>query len=154
MLKKSTIANKDPEKIEIELENWKDGTITNYNDTRRKNESFGQMKNAMLYQDGVAGPRPGTAAYGTALAANPDGGDTFTRYNSDGTKTIVSVMCAGGIIYYSINDMVTWVNSGATYTSGVRTRVREYNSSVYIYNGVDNLKVMDLTTFVVTTFAT
>lgn len=152
MITKANVPNKDPKKITIELENWKAGTITNFNDTRRPNESFGRMKNAMLYQDGVAGPRPGTAAYGTALVANPDGGKTFTRYNSDGSKTIITVMCANGKIYYSTNDMVTWNDSGATYTNGTRTRLMEYNAAVYIYNAVDNLQVMNLTTFLVTQY--
>jgi hypothetical protein len=153
MISKSTIPNKDPERISIELENWKAGTINNFNDTRRPNESFGSMKNAMLYQDGVPGPRPGTASYGTALAANPDGGGSFTRYNTDGTKTIISVMAAGGHIYYSTNDMVTWIDTGATYTSGTRTRMIEFNSGVYIYNGIDALKVFNMTSFAVTTYA-
>jgi len=151
-LTKGTIPNKDPKKISIELTNWKAGTITNFSDTRRPNESFGRMKNSQLYQDGIAGPRPGTASYGTALAANPDGGGTFTRYNTDGTKTIVTVVAANGKIYYSTNDMATWIDTGSIYTSGIRTRVCEYNASVYIYNGIDNMKVMNLVTFAVTTY--
>lgn len=153
MIAKSPISSKDPAKVTIELNSWKAGTITTFNDTRRPDESFGNMKNGMLYQDGIGGPRPGTANYGTALSANPDGGKTFTKYNTDGTKTIITIMCAGGHIYYSTNDMVTWTDTGSTYTSGIRTRVIEYNSSIYIYNPVDNLKVFSLSSLTVSTYA-
>lgn len=151
MLKKATVPLKDTPLKQLIFDNWKNGSFTYYDDTRTPNNALREAKNAMLDQDGIPRPRMGQKAYSKVFASTPDGSASFTRFNSNGTQTIINVTCIGGNIQYSIDDLQTYTTVG-TYTNGTRTRMIKYNSKIYIYNGIDALKTMNMTTFVVSTY--
>jgi hypothetical protein len=151
MLKKATVPLKDTPFKQLVFDNWKNGTFTYFDDTRTPNNAFRESKNLMLDQDGIPRPRMGQKAYSKVFSTTPDGSRTFTRFNTDGTKTIINVTCVGGNIQYSLDDMQTYTTVGS-YTSGTRTRMIKFNSLIYIYNGVDSLKTMNMTTFVVSAY--
>ena len=95
--------------------------------------------NLISVQDGLWRPRWGTAYYGAALAANPDGAAEFVK--SDGTTELVAV--ANGVAYKS-TDGGSWSSiSGATFTAGVQCYFMQIAGYLYVANGTDPLTRYD-----------
>lgn len=71
--------------------------------------------------------------------------DGFDYFDSNGA--IHLVCAAGGTIFRSLNDGTTWTAcTGATYTKSHVVNMLQYNSFLYLTNGVDNIIRYDGTT--------
>lgn len=71
--------------------------------------------------------------------------DGFDYFDYNGVIHLLAA--AGGTIYRSTDDAATWTAcTGATYTSGTTVNMNQYNSYLYITNGVDNIILYDGTT--------
>lgn len=128
------------------LGNFKRGVISLIDKSRLPKDALEEADNIFLYEDGQPGPRPGVDWFGTDVGADIDG---FDYFDSDGTISLV--VAAGGTIYRSLNDGVSWTAcTGATYTAGNTVNMNQYNSYLYITTGVDNIIRYDGSTTLVT----
>jgi hypothetical protein len=130
------------------LDSWKKGVITLIDKSRVPKDALIEAQNIFLVEDGVPTPRPGTDWYGTAPSASAiDGAAMY--YTDAGVPHIVCV--AGGTIYRSTNDGVTWTAcTGATLTSGKKAFFVQDHSYLYITDKFDNIVRYDGSTTLVT----
>lgn len=131
----------------LTLSNFKMGVITLIDKSRLPKNALEEAENIFLYEDGQPGPRPGTDWYGSA---SPNGLaiDGFDYFDFSGVIHIV--MVAGGTVYRSTNDGITWTAcTGATLTSGLTVNMNQYNSYLYLTNGTDVITRYDGTTTLV-----
>jgi len=133
----------------LTLNNWKKGVITLINESRLPKDALKEADNLFLYEDGMPGPRPGVNWYGST---SPNGlaiigGDYYQA--SDGTSHIVIV--AGGVVYRSINDGVTWtICTGATLNTTATVSMHQDGGFLYLTNGIDNITRYNGTTVLLT----
>lgn len=119
----------------LTLGNFKRGVITLIDKSRLPLDALASADNIFLVEDGQPSPRPGTDWYGTAM---PNGTeiDGFDYFDFGGVIHIVAV--AGGVVYRSTNNGITWtLCTGATLTAGAVTLLNQYNNFLYITNGID-----------------
>lgn len=130
---------KFPNPTYLTLDNWKRGVITLVNASKVPQNALVQADNCILVEDGNPRPRPGMQWFGATLGAVIDGFDYF-----DYAGAVHLVVCAGGVVYRSTNDGATWDTcSGATYTAGTRVNMVQYNSFLYLTDGVDVVTLYD-----------
>lgn len=123
------------------LSGWKRGVISLLDKSRLPKDALEEADNLFLVEDGQPSPRPGVNWFGTAApnSAVIDGFDYF-----DFAGAIHLVMVAGGNVYRSTNDGLSWtLCTGATLTSGVQVNMNQYNSFLYLTNGTDNITLYD-----------
>ena len=127
----------------LTLGNFKRGVITLIDKSRLPKDALEQADNIFLVEDGQPSLRPGVDYFGTAPSASAI--DGFDYYD---TSTTVHLVCAsGGSFYRSIDDGTTWtVLTGATYTAGTTVNFNQYNSYLYITDGINNIVRYDGTT--------
>lgn len=121
----------------LTLGNFERGVITLIDKSHLPKNALEEATNLWLVEDGEPSIRPGVNWFGSVMpnAAAIDGYDYF---DFDGVIHLVA--SAGGNIYRSTNDGITWtLCSGATITSGIPTLFNQYNSFLYITNGVDQI---------------
>lgn len=134
----------------LTFSNFKRGVITLIDKSRLPMDALEQADNIFLVEDGQPSPRPGVGYFGTAPTASAiDGFDYFD------TGTTVHIVCAsGGSFYRSTDDATTWtILTGATYTAGTTINFNQYDSYLYITDGINNIARYDGTT-VLATYAT
>lgn len=125
----------------LTLANFKRGVITLIDKSRLPQDALEEATNCFLYEDGQPGPRPGVGWYGST---SPNGlpWDGMDYFDFAGAIHLVGV--AGGTVYRSVNDGVTWDTcTGATLTSGVTTYTNQYNNYLYLTNGTDIITLYD-----------
>jgi len=92
--------------------------------------------NLIQVQKGNYKPRWGTAYYGTALPANPDGAAEFVINKT--TRELIAI--TNGVLKYSTDNGTTWTTqTGATFTAGTQCYFLQINQYLYIANGTDSL---------------
>lgn len=131
----------------LTLGNFKRGVVTLIDKSRLPKDALEQADNIFLVEDGQPSLRPGTAYFGTAPNASQiDGFDYF-----DTSTTVHLVVAAGGNFYRSTDDGTSWtILTGATYTAGTTVNFNQYNSYLYITDGVNNIARYDGTTVLAT----
>lgn len=128
----------------LKLQNFKRGVITLINESRLPKNALKEARNIYLAEDGQPKIRPGVNWYGS-VAPNGETIDGFDYFDANGVIHLVIV--AGGNIYRSLNNGVTWeLCTGGTTTPGVWTNFNQNNSLLYITNGVDTMLRYDGTT--------
>lgn len=126
-----------PGEIVLTQDKFDRGVISLVDQSKLPRNALKDAVNLYLGEDGAPMVRPGLAWYGTAASASPiDGADFFV--NSDDEIHLVKV--AGGVIYRSTNDGLTWAAcTGATFTAGKKVRMVQANEYLYMFNGWDNI---------------
>ncbi len=128
----------------LTLDNFKRGVITLIDKSRLPKNALQEADNIFLYEDGQPGPRPGVGWFGTE-SPNAAGIQGFDYFDADGVIHLVIV--AGGNVYRSLNDGATWtICTGATLDTTAQVNMNQYNNSLYLTNGVDNMTLYDGTT--------
>lgn len=125
-----------PTPNKLTLSSQKKGVITLINESLLPKDALKQADNIFLYEEGQAGVRPGVDWFGTAPSGSAiDGFDYF-----DTGTTVHLVVAAGGTFYRSTDNGTTWDTcTGATYTAGSTVNMNQYNSSLYLTNGIENI---------------
>lgn len=137
------LPTKFPNPDYLTLGNFKRGVITLLAKSRLPKDALEQADNIFLVEDGQASVRPGCAYFGTAPSASAI--DGFDYYDTGTTVHIV--VAAGGSYYRSTDDGTTWsACTGATYTAGTTVNMNQYNSFLYLTNGIQNIARYDGTT--------
>lgn len=127
----------------LTLNNFKQGVITLIDKSRIPKTALEEATNLFLVEDGEPSLRPGTDWFGAIV--NGSQIDGFDYFDAAGDIHLVAV--AGGNVYRSLDDGATWtICTGATVTAGVDTYMNQYNSFLYITNGVDTIARYDGTT--------
>lgn len=124
------------------------GVITLIDPSKLPRNAAAVMDNLWLAEDGAPKVRPGVAYFGTAPSASPiDGAAWYVDSNDD----VHLIVVAGGTIYRSLNDGVTWATcTGATLTAGKKVHFEQAAAHLYIFNGWDNIARYDGTTVIAT----
>lgn len=128
----------------LTFQNFRKGVITLINESRLPKNALKEAINLYLAEDGQPNIRPGVDWYGSA---SPNGAaiDGFDYFDSNGSIHLVIV--AGGNVYRSTNDGLTWsLCSGGTLTAGVWTNMNQNGSFLYLTNGTDAIVRYDGTT--------
>lgn len=128
----------------LTLPTFKSGVITLIDKSRLPKTALEEANNIFLYEDGQPGPRPGVNWFGVA---SPNGLaiDGFDYFDFGGV--IHLVISAGGVIYRSTDNGLTWtICTGATLTAGSPVKMNQYNAFLYMTNAVDNIVRYDGTT--------
>lgn len=125
-----------PEQQYLTLDNFKRGVITLIDKSRLPKNALQEADNIFLYEDGMPGPRPGVDWFGTAPSASAIQGFDYFDYNG----AIHLVCVAGGTVYRSTDDGATWDTcTGATLDATAPVNMNQYNSYLYLTNGIDNI---------------
>jgi hypothetical protein len=121
----------------LTLSNWKKGVISLIDKSRLPQDALEEADNIFLYEDGQPGPRPGVNWFGS-ISPNAAAIDGFDYFDLAGVIHLVIV--AGGVVYRSLDDGVTWTScSGATPTAGVAMNMNQNGGYLYLTNGTDNI---------------
>jgi len=125
-----------PEQQYLTLDNFKRGVITLIDKSRLPKNALQEADNIFLYEDGMPGPRPGVDWFGTAPSASAIQGFDYFDYNG----AIHLVCVAGGTVYRSTDDGATWDTcTGATLDATAPVNMNQYNSYLYLTNGINNI---------------
>lgn len=130
----------------IEIKDFRGGSNLLVAEARLKLDESKKALNLIQVEDGLWKPRWGSAYYGAALGANPDGAKEFVK--SDGTTELICV--ANGIVQKSTDGGAWTTVTGATFTAGLPCYFMQIAGYLYIANGTDNLARYDgstLTTY-------
>ena len=145
----ASIPDAPPNYITLNQTNFGRGVVSVVDETNLPRNALKEARNMTLTQDGAPQVRPGVDWYGTAPSANAiDGGAMHVMV--DDVVHLLAV--AGGKVYRSLNDGVTWTvcaTSGGTevvFTAGKRVRNKQANTYTYLFNGWDNIVRYDGTT--------
>lgn len=118
------------------LSGWKRGVITLINSSKLPKDALETLRNMFLVEDGQPRIRPGVSWFGLAPSNYEIDGFDYFDYNG----TIHLVLVAGGTVYRSTDDGVTWdACTGASLTIGAETNMNQNNNYLYLTNGVDNI---------------
>lgn len=129
----------------LTLGNFKKGVISLIDKSRLPKDALEQADNIFLVEDGQPTVRPGVDWYGTALPGDVDilG---FDYFDFSGVIHLVAVG-ADGVVYRSTDNATTWDTcTGATLSTTATCNFNQYNSYLYITNGVNNITRYDGTT--------
>lgn len=138
--------------IDIRQNSFAKGYISTIDDSRRPTDSLSDMTNMELVQDNVVRPRPPLVRYGTQPGLTVMGRGDY-RYNSE--RYLMWAMDDSGTVkLYKQKDGGAFNLIGGTYDgtatwlSGVQNKTKWY-----VYNGVDKLSYVDLTSDTITTYS-
>lgn len=119
----------------ITVDNFVGGSNKLVDEARMDSKFAVESVNQIQVQDGLWKTKWGTAYYGQALAANPDGAAEYVK--SDGTTELIVI--ANGTAYKS-TDGGTWSSiSGASFTAGIQCYFMQIAGYLYISNGTNPL---------------
>lgn len=142
--------------LNIHQNKFSKGYISTIDNSRRPLESLSDLTNMEIVQDNVLRPRPPLAEYGTQPTL-PVIGRGMIRYN--GSRSIIWMMNDSGTgKLYKQSDGGAFSLIGGTYDDEAwASCVQTYDainseSRAYVYNGVDNLSFVKLSTNTVTTY--
>lgn len=138
------ISDQPPALQPITQDKFDRGVISLIDQSKLPKNALKTADNLTLGEDGAPMVRPGVDWYGTNASANAiDGGEMFVT----SADVIHLLKVAGGVIYRSLDNGVTWATCiGATFTSGYKVNFEQAASFMYMYNGFDNIIRYDGTT--------
>ncbi len=132
-----------PKKLFVDVDQFGGGTLTNISQARADKKFAIESTNMEQYADAIWRTRPGTAYYGTTLAANPD---SAAEYESlAGVRQLIAF--ANGTSYKSTDAGAQSALSGATFTTGNYVYTLQSRSNLYASNRVDPFAVYNGTSW-------
>jgi hypothetical protein len=114
--------------------------------SRRKHNSLSDMTNMELVQDNIVRPRPPLVRYGTQPANTIIGRGSY-RYNGSRGQVFMMNVAGTGKLYYQVDGgAFTLIGGLNSYNSSAWAGAVQSKNRLYIFNGVNNLSYIDLTT--------
>lgn len=131
------LSDTPPKQITLTQDKFDRGVITLIDQSKLPRNALKELVNGILGEDGAPMIRPGLKWYGTSASEDAiDGADFFVTSTDD----IHMLKVAGGKIYRSTNDGVTWTEcTGATFTTGKKVRMVQAREYMYLFDGWDNI---------------
>ena len=126
-----------PKQIVLNQDKFDRGVISLIDQSKLPRNALKEAKNLWLEEDGAPKVRPGLSWYGTAPSLDAiDGADYFV----DSDDTIHLIVVAGGTVYVSENDGLTWATcTGGSFTAGKKVKFVQANEFLYMFNGYDHI---------------
>lgn len=136
--------------INVHQNKFSKGYISTIDNSRRPTDSLSDLTNIEVVQDNVLRPRPPLVEYGTQPSKTVIG-RMNVRYS--GSRKIYWMMDdAGTGKLYKQTDGGSITSVGGTYDSSAWAGGVQSKGKLYIYNGVDNLSYVTLSTDVIHTY--
>lgn len=136
--------------INIHQNKFPKAYVSQMDDSRRPVDSLSDLTNMEIVQDNVPRPRPPLVRYGTQPAYTVIGRGK-QRYN--GTRSLLWMLNVAGVgKLYRQTDGGSYTLLGGTYDDEAWASTVQSKSRCYVYNGVDNLSYIDLTTDTINTY--
>lgn len=146
-------SRKKRKKVNIHQNKFTKAYVSTIDDSRRPTDSLSDMTNIELVQDNVARPRPPLIRYGTQPSNTIIGRANFTQ---GGSRKIMWAQDDGanGVLYKQTDGgtLTAFTGSNSFDDSAWMQGVQNQNK-LYVYNGVDNLAYVDLSTDTVVKFS-
>lgn len=141
-----TRSKKHQAAINIHQDNFPKGYISTLANSRRPQDSLSDMTNMELVQDSIVRPRPPLVRYGVQPSYTVIGRGNY-RYNGSRGLLFMMVVAGVGKIYYQVDGgNFTLIGGTNAYSSTAWAGFVQSKNRVYVYNGVNNLSYIDLTT--------
>jgi len=132
--------------IDIHQNEFSKAYVSTYANSRRLRNSLSDMTNMELVQDNIVRPRPPLVLYGTQPAYTVIGRGSY-RYGGSRVQLFMFVVAGVGKIYKQTDGGAFTVIGGANaYDSTAWAGFRQSKNRVYVFNSVDTLSYIDLTT--------
>lgn len=132
--------------INIHQDSFEKAYISTIDNSRRPQDSLSDMTNMELVQDNIVRPRPPLARYGTQPAYPVIGRGKY-RYNGTRGQLFMLNVSGTGKIYYQVDGgSFTLIGGTNSYDDEAWAGFVQSKNRVYVFNGVDNLSYIDLTT--------
>lgn len=133
-------------KINIHQNSFDKGYVSTIANSRRPQDSLSDMTNMEMVQDQTPRPRPPLVRYGTQPAYTIIGRGNY-RYNGvRGMLFMMNVSGTGKIYRQTDGGAFTVIGGTNAYDDAAWAGFVQSGDKVYVYNGVDNLSYIDLTT--------
>lgn len=150
----NTIPDGTAPNVPLNQTSFSRGVITLVDQSKLPRNALKEANNLTLAEDGAPTIRPGTNWYGSVMPNGQpiDGGAMYVA--TDDTVHLLAV--AGGSVYRSLNDGLTWTllttDGGSTtpFTAGKKAGFEQANAYGYLFNGWDNIVRYDGTTILQT----
>lgn len=128
----------------LTLDSFKKGVISLIDQSRLPRDALKEATNLFLAEDGMPTVRPGVGWYGS-VSPNGEAIQGVDYFDFEGVSHLV--MVAGGNVYRSTDDAVTWdLCSGATLDTSAKVQMNQYNAYLYLTNGINVITRYDGTT--------
>jgi hypothetical protein len=134
-------------RINIHQNEFSKAYVSTIANSRRPKNSLSDMTNMELVQDNIVRPRPPTVQYGTQPAYTVIGRGSYRYSGSRGQLFMMNVAGTGKIYYQVDGGAFTLVGGTNSYDSAAWAGFRQSKNRVYVFNGVNNLSYIDLTTW-------
>lgn len=141
----------------VALDDWKEGTVTAFDDGRTPISGLRLAGNLILEQDGTVRPRPSLVSYGPTPTGTILGQVyEFTRFVS-GVRQIwmATVQNVSGTakVYVAKGEDSSWTEcDGKEYDTEAPAHFLQVADKVLVMNGTDNLSYLDTSTLEVTAY--
>lgn len=136
--------------INVHQNKFPKGYISTIDNSRRPTDSLSDLTNMEIVQDNVFRPRPPLVRYGTQ-PAYPVTGRAMVRYNDQ--RSIYFMLNVSGVgKIYKQTDGGAFTLIGGTYNSTAWAGGVQSKGKLYIYNGVDNLSYVNLSSGTINTY--
>jgi hypothetical protein len=139
--------------INISQNEFSKGYISTFSASRRPQNSLADMTNMELTEDSIVRPRPPLSLYGTQPPYPVIGRG---KYNYNGVRGQLFVLDTGtnGQVYYQVDGGAFTAVTGAanSYDDDAWASFCQSKDRVYVYNGVDKLSYIDLSTMAATKY--
>lgn len=137
-------------KVNIHQNKWPKGYISTIDNSRRPTDSLSDLTNIEVVQDNVLRPRPPLVRYGTQPANSVIGRGHIKQ---SGERYILWMQNVAGVgKLYKQKDGGTMTLIGGTYDDEAWASCVQSKNKAYIYNGVDNLSYVDLSSDTIQTY--
>lgn len=133
-------------KIDIHQNAWPKGYMSTIANSRRPQDSVSDATNMELVQDAIWRPRPPLVQYGTQPTHTVIGRGSY-RYNGSRGQLFMLDVAGTGKIYKQVDgEAFTLIGGVNSYDNEAWAGFVQSKDRVYVFNGVDNLSYIDLTT--------
>lgn len=132
--------------IDKHQNNFAKGYISTFANSRRPEDSVSDATNMELVQDNIYRPRAPLARYGTQPANTVIGRGKYRYSGSRGQLFMMNVGGVGKIYRQTDGGAFTVIGGTNAYDPSAWAGFVQSKSRVYVYNGVNNLSYIDLST--------
>lgn len=146
-LTRRTSKKRNRSTINISQNEFSKAYVSTIANSRRPRNSLSDMTNMEVVQDNVVQIRPSLVRYGTQPAYSVIGRGNYRYAGSRGLLFMFNVGGVGKIYRQTDGGVFTAIGGVNAYDSTAWAGFRQSKSRIYVFNGVNNLSYIDLTTW-------
>ena len=146
-LTRRTSKKRNRSTINISQNEFSKAYVSTIANSRRPRNSLSDMTNMEVVQDSVVQIRPPLVRYGTQPAYTVVGRGNYRYAGSRGLLFMFNVGGVGKIYRQTDGEVFTAIGGVNAYDATAWAGFRQSKSRIYVFNGVNNLSYIDLTTW-------